>query len=168
MRRQILLSMGWTVLVLAMAVSAANAEDRTGMVGLSASIQESQLDIMLPIWASPRVVVTPSVSVIRVSDVVSDFGAGLMIRVNVQTGDAVPYLGARFGMLRRSPENIDATTDYYYGPAGGGEYFLSEHFSLGVEAQLNITKSDDNSTRFGNPGGTNINTATAVLATFYF
>lgn len=50
----------------------------------------------------------------------------------------------------------------------GGEYFLGDKFSVGVEAQLNATHSSKTSSRFGNPGGWNINTASAVLATVYF
>ncbi len=47
-------------------------------------------------------------------------------------------------------------------------YFLAESFSLGVEAQLNVSLSGDGSTRFGNPGGTNINSAMGVFAAVYF
>jgi len=50
----------------------------------------------------------------------------------------------------------------------GGEYYISEHFSVGIEAQGNLTKSDKNSGRFGNPGGVNINLATMIFATMYF
>ena len=59
-------------------------------------------------------------------------------------------------------------TDIIGGVALGGEYFLSDHFSFGVEAQANVTRSDNQSFRFGNPGGLTLNTATAVLATVYF
>ena len=45
---------------------------------------------------------------------------------------------------------------------------MIHYFSIGVEGQVNAAISDDASSRFGNPGGTNINTATAVLAAFYF
>lgn len=54
------------------------------------------------------------------------------------------------------------------GGAVGAEAFLVPSFSLGVEAQLNATFSDDNSARFGNPGNLNLNTAAAVTATVYF
>jgi hypothetical protein len=52
--------------------------------------------------------------------------------------------------------------------AFGAEYFLSDSFSFGVEAQGNLTKSDENSSRFGNPGGVNFNTGAMVSATVYF
>ncbi|MCK4462246.1 MAG: hypothetical protein KAW46_10605 [candidate division Zixibacteria bacterium] len=45
---------------------------------------------------------------------------------------------------------------------------MQDHFSVGVEAQVNAVFSDEHSYLFGNPNGTNINTAAAVMATFYF
>jgi len=69
-----------------------------------------------------------------------------------------------------SESTIDQTTnvDIVGGLAFGAEYFIADHFSLGVEAQGNCTKSDKNSYRYGNPDGFNFNTATAVSATIYF
>ncbi len=50
----------------------------------------------------------------------------------------------------------------------GGEYFFSSSFSVGIEAQLNLTFSDKNSVRFANPGGTNLNTGSVIYASIYF
>jgi hypothetical protein len=58
--------------------------------------------------------------------------------------------------------------DILGGLAFGGEYFLTDNFSFGVEAQGNLTKSDENSFRFGNPGKINFNTGTMISATIYF
>jgi hypothetical protein len=46
--------------------------------------------------------------------------------------------------------------------------FFDPHFSIGVEAQMNVRSSDNDSSRFGNPGGTNFNTGSAVTANIYF
>ena len=62
----------------------------------------------------------------------------------------------------------DTKVDIILGIAFGAEYFLDEHFSIGVEAQGNLTQSDEKSIRFGNPDGTNFNTATMITATVYF
>jgi len=40
--------------------------------------------------------------------------------------------------------------------------------SQGVEAQINMAISDEMSSRFGSPDGTNINTVSMATATFYF
>lgn len=140
-------------------------------VGISAAVQSEQLDILIPVWLSERFVIIPSIGFVGVSDSYTDFALGFALRFNAyhHDGKAVPYGGGRVAALQFSPEGpADGATDFVFGPFLGGEYLLDDHFSFGVEAQLNITKSDDNSLRFSNPGGTNINTATAVMATFYF
>lgn len=50
----------------------------------------------------------------------------------------------------------------------GGEYYFSPSFSIGIMGQINFAKSDSKSLRFGNPGGTTINTATLFFGTLYF
>ena len=67
-----------------------------------------------------------------------------------------------------SPKDSKGTTDFLAGITLGGEYFIHPQFSFGIEAQLNATFSDNSSYRFNNPGGTNLNTATAILANIYF
>lgn len=137
-------------------------------VGLTASLQSNQMEVLVPIWTNERLVIIPAVSVAHVSDYVTDFGIGMVFRYNLRVGEAVPYLGFRWSVLLTFPEEGDNTFDMVIGPLVGGECFLKDKFSVGVEAQLNITQSDEISYRFGNPDGTNINLATAVMATFYF
>ncbi|MCH7946690.1 MAG: hypothetical protein IIC66_02720 [candidate division Zixibacteria bacterium] len=136
--------------------------------GISVALQTEQLDITFPIWPGSSIVIIPSISIVSVSDVATDFGFGLGLRYNLNTTEAVPYIGIRFVALNLLPKNGDSITDLVFGLFSGGEYFFSDHFSLSVEAQLNYAKSDEFSTRFGNPDGTNVNTATVALATFYF
>jgi len=147
-------------------------------IGLTASLQDNQLDVLLPIWLNSRLVITPAIGGAWVSDVASDVHLGLICRYNLRQGEAVPYLGIRFGTLILMPADNPSDAgmpkdnpniiDVVLGPLVGGEYFLKERFSVGVEAQINIALSNEKSRRFGNPDGTNINTATAVFATFYF
>ena len=137
--------------------------------GISVALQTEQLDITFPIWPGSSIVIIPSISVVSVSDVATDFGFGLGLRYNLNTTEAVPYIGIRFAALTLIPKGgDDSFTDLVFGLFSGGEYFFSDHFSISVEAQLNYAKSDEFSNRFGNPDGTNVNTATLALATFYF
>ncbi len=156
--------------LLALAATAVAQEPgaRPGMIGLSASLQGSQQGIQLPVWVSEQVVLAPSIAVLSASDIGTDLSLGALLRFNLDTGRAVPYLGLRAAILMYSPDEGDSTTDVVFGPAVGGEYFLGDRLSVGVEAQLNVAMSDEASSRFGNPDGTNINTATAVQASFYF
>ena len=136
--------------------------------GISVALQTEQLDLTFPIWPGSSIVIIPSISVVSVSDVATDFGFGLGLRFNLNTTESVPYIGARFAALTLIPSVGDSFTDLVFGVFAGGEHFFSDHFSVSVEAQLNYAKSDEFSTRFGNPDGTNVNTATLALATFYF
>ncbi len=149
-------------------MDASVADNDFRKIGLSASIQGGQMDIMIPFWLNEETVLIPALGIAKIEDFESDLILGLAIRVNVKKGIAVPYVGGRFAALVYVPEERNNDTDFIGGPFCGGEYFLNDKFSLGVEAQLNITNSDKGSFRFGNPGGLNYNTASAVFATFYF
>lgn len=143
--------------------------------GISALIQDSQFDIMLPIVVSNTAIVAPAVGVAYVSEAGTDIGLGFVSRFYLKDDVVRPFLGGRIGLLLFSPKKSGSgqneptnITDYLLGILAGGEYFFNEGFSIGVEAQLNATFSDENSSRFGNPGGTNFNTGAAVFATVYF
>jgi len=142
--------------------------------GISALVQDSQFDILFPIPTSELIVVAPAVGFLYASEAGSDISFGLVGRFYLNNKVVRPFLGARAGLILFSPASEDgqtepeSTTDYLVGFLAGGEYFLNESFSFGVEAQLNAAISDENSSRFGNPGGTNINTGAAVFATVYF
>ena len=153
-----------TVMLVATSVS---AETNYPKRGISAQLQDDQMDILIPFrWE--RFTLAPVFSVASVSDVVIDFGVGVAYRYHLKTGKAIPYVGLRAAVFVMTPEGGDSITDYAVGPSVGGEYFLDDHFSLAVEAQVNVSFSDESSFRFGNPDGTNVNTATSIVATFYF
>ena len=103
----------------------------------------------------------------------TDFGIALVPRFYLKKDKIAPYFGLRAGVLINKPSSeneVDTETklDLLGGVAFGGEYFLSDYFSFGVEVQGNLTKSDKNSNRFGNPDGINFNTGTLISATVYF
>jgi hypothetical protein len=142
---------------------------RRGTVGLSTAIQESQFDILLPMWLSNRVVLAPAFSAVWVEDGGQDISLGFNLRkYDDPRRKVTPYYGGRFGALMNMPKGGDTVTDYLFGVMLGGEFFLVRQFSFGIEAQINATFSNRNSTRFGNPGGVNINTGSVFVANIYF
>jgi len=146
-----------------------SAQDNSRTWGVSASIQENQFDILFPIWTGENNVIAPSIGAMYIEDSGTDLRLGLLDRIYFNATKTIkPFLGLRAGVLLSLPDGGENVADYIIGLLGGGEYFFSNHFSVGVEAQLNMSISDENSSRFGNPGGTNINTATAIFATIYF
>jgi hypothetical protein len=146
---------------------AQESEDKP-TVGLSTSVNREQLDILIPIWESDKFMIIPSIGFVSVQDLGKDYIFGLGSRIYFKRKKLSPFASSRFGLLIASPRDLDSTIDIIFGLGGGGEYFFDDHFSIGIEGQLNISISDENSTRFGNPGGTNLNTASTIFATIYF
>ncbi len=145
----------------------------TPRVGLSGTVQSDQFGISVPVWLSENFALAPSIGILYAEKVSTDFAIGLASRFYFSTEGLAPYFALNVGTAIKIPsdDNImeeDIMVDFIFGLGYGAEYFISDHFSLGVEAQLNLTKSDENSNRFGNPGGVNINTATMITATIYF
>jgi len=136
-------------------------------IGLSASLQGNEFDILLPI-RSEHVEIAPAFGMLWAEDGGSDIHLGVVPRFFLHRDKVAPFIGGRVALLIASPQGGSSTTDGLVGLAFGGEYFLDEHFSFGVESQLNLTLSSDKSARFGNPGKKNLNTAAAVFATVYF
>jgi hypothetical protein len=142
-------------------------------IGISGSIQGNQYGISIPIWLGEKFVLAPAFDLKFAEKVGTDFGVALAPRYYLKKEKISPYLGLRIGVLINKPSsenNIDTETkvDLLGGLAFGGEYFLSDNFSFGVEIQGNVTKSDENSNRFGNPDGISFNIGTMVSATVYF
>ncbi len=124
--------------------------------------------VFLPMLFGENLRVEPQFSLIRLAEdkiTKDDAGktrgtyegttSGLMLGTGVFYGfdlDAATkgYLGARFGIISSSSSAVftpvngdDSEVSYsqinlFYGPALGGEYYLSRHMSLGVELGLNV------------------------------
>ncbi len=151
------------------AVSApAQAGPNKGTVGISASVQASQLDILIPIFASPAVVLAPALGFNRSSDAFTDYSIGAIAKFYLRTTKVRPYFSGRFALASLKVEGGTKQTDLIFGPAFGGEYFVDDNFSVAVEAQVNVALTDKGSFRFGNADATIITTASAILATVYF
>ena len=139
-------------------------------VGIGANIQSSDYGIVIPIWLSSRVVLAPMIGLNSVEGSATDYTIGIMPKYYLNTERFAPFVDLKIAAIMNKPASDDdeKKTDLLVGLGVGGEYFLSPNFSFNVEAQANLTSSDENSNRFGNPGGMNFNLATAVGATIYF
>ncbi len=146
-------------------------ETETRKIGITASLQNSQYAFSMPIWLSEKIVLAPVVEFKYAEKIGTDFGIGIIPKYYFKTGKVSPYLGLNAGGLFNNPSSNTggkSSVDIYVGPVFGGEYFIDSHFSVAIELQGNFTKSDKNSIRFGNPGGLNFNTSTAISASIYF
>ena len=139
--------------------------------GLTVSVQDSELGILIPFYLSNKFVLAPGFQFAYASKVGMEIGLGLSTKTFLKNRDKVcPYWGLKAGLVFFNPKasGFSNQTDFIFGGAVGVEYFFNQNFSIGIEPQLNFTLSDDESDRFGNPGGIGINTATALTANIYF
>lgn len=160
-----------SLILLLVSISSYSQEPKK--IGLSGSLQDNQFGILIPIWMGEKFVLAPAFDLKIAEKAGTDFAIALVPRFYFSKEKLSPYFGLKFGTFINKPyteNDVDPDTklDILGGLAFGGEYFLSEHFSFGVEVQANLTKSDDNSYRFGNPGKINFNTGTMIAATVYF
>jgi hypothetical protein len=140
-------------------------------VGLTSSFTQGDLGIQVPIFVSQSVSLAPYVSMKTISDAGSDFGVGLIPKFYINTNKLAPYFGLKFALAFYSPPSGSSarnTTDILGGMAFGGDYFFDPRFAIGVEGQINVAVSDEYSSRFNNPGGSNLNTAMAINVSIFF
>ncbi len=142
-------------------------------VGLSASFRSGELSMAIPIWVGKKSAVVPSLSASIAGTIGTDIGVGMALRTYFKEGRIRPYIKpgivAFFSKAAESDDtNSEMVTDFGAILNFGGEYFVSKNFSFAIEMGLNATFSDENSQRFGNPGSTNLNTATLLVANIYF
>jgi len=161
----------WTLLLFGLTTLAQAQKPRT--VGLMGSVQDVEFGIQVPIWFAKNISVAPGIGFTTAQDIGSELTAIVTPRYYFRTEEVAPYVGLRGGAIFDMPNtdnNPSATdgTDWIAGIAAGAEYFFVPKFSIGVEAQGNFSFSDENSDRFGNPGGTNFNLATIITASVYF
>jgi hypothetical protein len=150
-------------IALILAVSATHAQNRpaSGTIGISASLQSNQTNLKIPIWADDNVVIAPIFGLVHEFDSNTTLNFGINPRFYQDLGDDfATYIGGQGIIQRFSPEFGDESTNFLFGAVGGGEFFLDEHFSIGVEGQLNYLLDDgDNDS---------ISTAAALTGSFYF
>src|SRR5699024_56871 len=129
-----------SLLVLFLTFSATSAFSQNvpdeGTVVITAYFQGIHTNLMFPVWVSDHVVVTMVIGLQYIEYTNTTVNFGIKPRFYQSIGrDFATYLGLAGLVSYRSPENGDNTTDFIIGLNGGGEYYLSEHFGVGVEAQ---------------------------------
>lgn len=152
----------------------ASFAQRSG-AGLSTSMQTTGSSIQLPVWLGDKAQLAPAIGFTWAEKLGTDLQLGLVARFYSKSEGFSPYVGVSAGVASFFPYEEGETTieteayhDLIFGLNFGAEYFFGENFSIGVEAQGNFTVSDEVSWRFGNPGGTNFNLASALRASVYF
>ncbi|MDZ7262523.1 MAG: hypothetical protein ONB05_10515 [candidate division KSB1 bacterium] len=139
----------------------------------------------IPILISPRFKLEPEIGLYRYSRSTKDsessnmvFSLGCSIFPMTQKGKVSIYYGARLEIVRFSfsykysqdghhESREDSNTDFYIGPAIGGEYFFTEHLSVGGETQVNfifIGQGDDTE----DTSESVIRTKTLIFLRWYF
>ncbi|MBK9412230.1 MAG: hypothetical protein IPN61_02210 [Bacteroidetes bacterium] len=139
--------------------------------GLTTSFTQGDLGIQVPIFVTQSISLAPYVSIKTISDAGSDFGVGLIPKFYINNSKLSPYFGLKFALAFYSPPAgslAKSTTDILGGMAFGGDYFFDPRFAIGVEGQINVAVSDEYSSRFNNPGGSNLNTAMAINVSIFF
>jgi hypothetical protein len=127
-----------------------------GTLGIQASIQSGQSDLLFPYRLSSDLSIAPLIGFNSVEDQGSNFRVGVKPQFYRDIGsNFATYIGG-LGIIRI--DSNDSDTSFVLGFNGGGEYYLSNRFSLGVEGQINLTIDDRNA----------IGTGAAVAATYYF
>lgn len=148
--------------------------------GLSAAVQNSSIGFQLPVWLGESIIIAPSLGAAYRDNFGWELQFGIAPRFFLNKNNLRPYLGFKVASIIDLPSKVNATDilgnpidfentiDLIGGLSFGGEYFFSNHFSIGLEIQANVIKSDENSLRFGNPGGINFNTGALALINIYF
>jgi hypothetical protein len=70
-----------------------------GRPGVSASLQQGQLDVLVPYHASESIVVVPGVRYVNVEDGGTDLGVGVALRLAWGPYPASAYIGPRVAVL---------------------------------------------------------------------
>lgn len=132
-----------------------------GSVGLSASFQGNQTNLMVPIWATEDIVIAPLFGIVHEAENFTSFNLGVKPRFYRSMGsNFANYFGFQGILQHTSPEIGDDRTDFVLGVNGGGEYYLNNRFSLGIEGQLNWLLRDSNENR--------LSTGVALTGSYYF
>ena len=141
--------------------SSYSEQPRKGNIGITASLQNSQLDFLVPFFVTNNLSLSPAFGFSSNTSLMN-ISLGAILRYYLAKGIVSPFIGGRFATIISSPKNGDALINLVLGTLSGGEYFFSKHFSVGIELQVNVLNS------LGNSNSINVNTATAFFATIYF
>lgn len=138
-------------------------------MGFSVVVQQSTFDLQIPLWLSDSFILAPAIGTRYQDNIGTEVDFGLAARLFTNNKSARPYFGFKAGIIYTTFESATSSLmDIIVGPSYGVEYFFNPNISLGIEGQLNFIFFDENSLRFSNPSGLNINTAAVLFASIYF
>jgi hypothetical protein len=138
-------------------------------MGFSVIVQQSTFDLQIPLWLSDSFILAPAIGTRYQDNIGTEVDFGLAARLFTNNKSARPYFGFKAGIIYTTFESATSSLmDIIVGPSYGVEYFFNPNISLGIEGQLNFIFFDENSLRFSNPSGLNINTAAVLFASIYF
>lgn len=130
--------------------------------GVSTYLQTAPVNIVIPIWLTPRFVLAPLLTVNYLENSATTIGGGVALRIYPVMQRVAPYWGVRAQAINTNPSGPGSGATAYAGSLYfGGEFFLNPKFSLGVEPGLNITLPP-------NSGPIAVTTATVMVATVHF
>ena len=138
-----------------------NSADRT--VGLTASIQGGQTLILVPIWLGDMMTLAPGIALSYVENSGTTITLLVAPRFYMVMQRVAPYITANVGINFSNPVGPADQTDLIIGIGLGGEYFINNMFSLGVEAMVNANVADISGAQ-----ALRATTATGVHANVYF
>ena len=149
------------ILILGIGNSNAQQQPVKRTVGLAASLQGGQANILVPIWLGDRFVLAPAVSLQHIENTITNLGLGAVARFYLYMERVAPYFGGQASALIGIPSGGGgSTTNLSIGVLFGGEFFLHPKFSVGLEAHGDLFLPDT--------GPYSFNTSTTVIANVYF
>lgn len=130
-----------------------------GSVGITASFQGQQGDIQVPFWLKQNLVIAPLLGIQSVEDTFTRIRVGVKPKFYQTIGEGfASYFSGLVAFEHYDPEAGESDGTLNLGGGVGGEYYFSTHFSLGVEAMLNIRLNNQNT----------LGTGAALTGSFYF
>jgi len=154
---------------------AGEAETGHGRFGLTASLTNAHLDIVVPIFVTETISIAPALSLASVEEVRSDYSLGALFRYHFSRDIYAPFVGLGLAAFTYSPDedtiypgNTEKQTDLLISPHLGIERYFDQRFCIGISAQLNVIQADEYSYRLGYADKQVINTATSIYATLFF
>ena len=167
MRKNILTLCITLITIMVAQITQAEERDMTGRIGFSSNFS-STVDITMPIGVKQNVVIGPSLSLITITNAGSELGVGVFLKSYLTNDQISPFILLRAGAMMAMPKYSDTVTDWLMGLGTGGDYFLHERFSVGIEVQANLYVAADGSVRFGTSNNLIFNTASVITAAVYF
>lgn len=128
--------------------------------GLAAYMQFSHLEFLVPIWVSPKLVVVPVIGAKNTENFGTQTRLGAILRIYQRMARLAPYFGVRALADMFKPNGGSMVTNIEAGVLYGGEFFINNHFSFGVEAHVIVYIPD--------VGPRMVSTQTLMLANIYF